>query len=331
MVGKGERMRIWNRRVPCLVVAAAAFCAAGCGQKKSEPGAGGGGPLGNGVLAQVADAKLTETDLQHLIPEELREGITGSEVRDILDRWVRTELLYQRAQKDGLEKDAAVAARLEEMRRDLLADELLQRELADRVRVTNEELLAYYRKHETEYTEELQLKQVLVNTREEAEEVLALVRTGTPIEDLARQRSRDVTASRGGDLGFLGKGAMNPAFEPYVFGLLPGQVAGPIPSTFGFHVVKVAAKRQAAEPLSFDAVRDEIMHSLLLEKQQAAHQQLLDELRRATPVQMATTYAGMALEKSAQAAEPRDAPGRAQAGGTQSPDDAADSLATVRE
>lgn len=322
-------MRIWNRRASCLVAAAAALYAAGCGQKKPESGAGTG-PLGNGVLAQVADAKLTESDLQHLIPAELREGITGSEVRDILDRWVRIELLYQRAQKDGLENDAPVAARLQEMRRDLLADELLQRELGNRVRVTNEELLAYYRKHENEYTEELQLKQVLVNTREEAEEVLALVRTGTPIEDLARQRSRDITASRGGDLGFLGKGAMNPAFEPHVFGLLPGQVAGPIPTTFGFHVVKVAAKRQAAEPLSFDAVRDEIMHSLLLEKQQAAHQQLLDELRRTTPVQMATTYAGMPLEKSAQAAEPRDAPGRAQAAGTQAPGEA-DSLGTGRE
>jgi len=322
-------MRIGNRRAWCLVMATATLYAAGCSRKKPET-AGTTGPLGNGVLAQVADAKLTESDLQHLIPEELREGITGSEVRDILDRWVRTELLYQKAQKDGLENDGPVAARLQEMRRDLLADELLQRELANRVRVTNEELLAYYRKHENEYTEELQLKQVLVNTREEAEEVLALVRTGTPIEDLARQRSRDVTASRGGDLGFLGKGAMNPAFEPYVFGLLPGQVAGPIPSTFGFHVVKVAAKRQAAEPLSFDAVRDEIMHSLLLEKQQAAHQQLLDELRRSTPVQMATTYAGMALEKAAQSTEPRDAPGRAQTGGMVPPEEA-DSLATVRE
>lgn len=325
-------MRIWNRRASRIVASAVVLVAAGCGQKR--PGAGGGtsGPLGSGVLAQVADAKLTESDLQHLIPEELREGITGPEVRDIVDRWVRTELLYQRAQKDGLESDPPVAARMQELRRDLLADELLQRELGNRVRVTNEELLAYYRKHENEYTEELQLKQVLVNTRDEAEEVLSLVRTGTPIEDLARQRSRDVTASRGGDLGFLGKGAMNPAFEPHVFTLEPGQVAGPIATTFGFHVVKVAAKRQAAEPLSFDAVRDEIMHSLLLEKQQAAQQQLLDELRRAMPVQMATTYAGMQLDKAAQSTEPRDAPGRSQnAGSMQATEESGDSLATVRE
>ena len=326
-------MRIWNAGGSHVVVGALLLLAVGCGQKKSDTGGGaGGGALGSGVLAQVADAKLTEADLRELIPEELRDGITGSEVRDILDRWVRTELLYQKAMKDGLENDAPVAARLQELRRDLLADELLQRELGNRVRVTNEELQAYYRKHQNEYTEELQLKHVVVNTRDEAEEVLALVRTGTPIEDLARQRSRDVTAARGGDLGFLGKGAMNPAFESYVFGLEPGQVAGPIATTFGFHVVKVAAKRPATEPLSFDAVRDEIMHTLLLEKQQAAQQQLLDELRRGAPVQMATSYAGMPLEKAPQNDEPRDAPGRPQSFTAPQPaDEAGDSLGTGRE
>lgn len=322
---------MWNRH-RLLVLGAGLLLAAGCGQKKSEPGpAGGRGELGGGVLAQVGDAKLTEADLKNLIPEEVRDGISGPEVRDILDRWVRTELLYQKAAKDGLENDAPVAARLQDMRRDLLADELLQRELASRVRVTNEELQDYYRKHQNEYTEELQLKHVLVNTREEAEEVLSLARTGTPFEDLARQRSRDVTAARGGDLGFLGKGAMNPAFEPYVFSLQPGQVAGPIATTFGFHVVKVAAKRPASEPLTFDAVRDEIMHTLLLAKQQTAQQQLLDDLRRGTTVQIASTYAGMPLVKAAQSDEPRDAPGRPPGFSAPQPADEADSLASVRE
>ena len=329
---------MWNERRAWAMLGAGLLLAAGCGKKPAEQGgsssssSSGSGALGGGVLAQVAEAKLTESDLQRLIPEELRDGITGPEVRDILDRWVRSELLYQKALKDGLENEAPVTARLQELRRDLLADELLQRELANRVRVTNEELQAYYRKHQNEYTEELQLKHVVVNTREEAEEVLALVRTGTPIEDLARQRSRDATASRGGDLGFLGKGAMNPAFESAVFSLEPGQVAGPIATTFGFHVIKVAAKRPAAEPLSFDAVRDEIMHTLLLEKQQAAQQQLLDELRRGTAVQMATAYAGMPLVKAAQSDEPRDAPGRAPSfAAPQAADEAQDSLATVRE
>ncbi len=319
-----------------LVLALGAGLGSGCGKKQPATGVGTTGALGGGVLAQVNDAKLTEADLQRLIPTELREGITGSEIRDIMDRWVRTELLYQRAQKDGLESDPQIASRLVEMKRDMLADEFLQRELTNRVRVSNEELQAYYQKHVAEYTQELQLKHIVVNTREEAEEVLAMVRNGASFEELARQRSRDASAARGGDLGFLGKGAMNPAFESYVLGLEPGQVAGPIATMFGFHVVKVAGKRPAAEPLSFDAVRDEIMHSLLLQKQQSSQEAILDALRRGTQVQLASTYAGMKLEKAAPGSDdvretPTRAPGAGTAAALQPLGGDADSLDTVRE
>ena len=331
----GWRMRLRGRAGVALVLVLGAGLGPGCGKKPAETG-GAPGALGGGVLAQVNDAKLTEADLQRLIPPELREGITGSEIRDIMDRWVRAELLHQRAQKDGIESDPQIASRLAEMKRDMLADEFLQRELSNRVRVSNEELQAYYQKHLAEYTQELQLKHILVNTREEAEEVLARVRNGASFEDLARQRSHDASAARGGDLGFLGKGAMNPAFESYVLGLEPGQVAGPIATMFGFHVVKVAAKRPAAEPQSFDAVRDEIMHSLLLQKQQASQEEILGELRRGAQVQLAGTYAGMKLEKVAPGSEegretPTRAPGAGNAAALQPMSGETDSLDTVRE
>jgi peptidyl-prolyl cis-trans isomerase C len=292
--------RLW---AAALGLAMLAGLTAGCsrGKDKETPGAGGGKgrtPTA-GVLAQVNDATLTEADLQRLIPPELREGITGGEVRDVLDRWVSTELLYQKARQDGLDRDAQVAARLHDMERDLLADEVLQRELAARVQVSGEELQAYYRQHLAMYTQEVQLKQILVGTRDEADDVLQLLRNGAQFEALARQRSTDASAAKGGDLGFLGKGAMNPAFEPVVFAMQPGELGGPIATTEGFHVVKVAAKRPADDPISFEAARDEIMHALLLERQQAAQGELLKELRGAASVSVASSYAGMSLAPDA--------------------------------
>jgi peptidyl-prolyl cis-trans isomerase C len=269
----------------------------GCdrGRKASIPG-GRGGSLGDGVLAQVGDAQLTEDELQRIIPPELGEGLSGPEIRDVIERWVRNQLLYQRAQRDRLDQDPQVGARLRDLERDLLADELLQRELSRRVSVGAEELQAYYREHQDEYTQEVQLKQIVVNTREEAEEILQLLQAGANFEQLARQRSIDPTAARGGDLGFLGKDAMNAAFESHIFGQRPGAIVGPIASTFGFHILKVAAQRPAADPITFEAARDEIMHALLLEKQQAAQAALFGELRAATNVQIASAYAGMSLE-----------------------------------
>jgi peptidyl-prolyl cis-trans isomerase C len=327
-------MRVVGRVAGTATALVVAMGLGGCGRDGPQPGGtkSGGGALGAGVLAQVNDARLTEADLQQLIPNELRESITGAEIREILDRWVRTELLYQRARSEGLDDNAAVAARLHELQRDLLADELLQRELAQRVKVGNEELQEYYRAHQAEYTQELQLKHILVDTREEAEQIVVMVRNGAVFEELARARSRDASAPRGGDLGFLGKGAMNPAFDPHVFAAVPGAVVGPIATTFGFHVVKVAARRPAAEPLSFEAVRDEILHSLLLEKQQAAQQQIFEEMRRGAQVQVATSYAGLALEPAPKRVEEPRWTGRGGAfGNEEGATHPADTLGTAPE
>lgn len=277
-----------------LTVAAAT----NCGKKDAQQtatGGGRGGQLPAGVLARVNDAQLTEADLQRMIPPEFRDGVTGAEIRDILDRWVRAELLYQKAKSEGVANDPQVASRLHELEREMLADEMLQRELANRVQVATDDLQGYYRAHQPEYTQEVWLKQILVDSREEAEEILQQLRNGANFEDLARQRSIDASSVRGGDLGYLGKGAMNPAFEPYVFGLQPGEYTAPIATTFGFHVLKVAGMRPSPDPISFEAARDEIFHNLLLQKQQTAQSALLDELRGKAQVDIAASYAGMAL------------------------------------
>jgi parvulin-like peptidyl-prolyl isomerase len=161
-----------------------------------------------------------------------------------------------------------------------------------------------------EYTQEVWLKQILVDSREEAEEILQQLRNGATFEDLARQRSIDASSTRGGDLGYLGKGAMNPAFESSVFTLQPGEYAGPLATTFGFHVLKVVGRRPSPDPISFEAARDEIFHNLLLQKQQAAQDKLLDELRAAAHVDLASSYAGMALVPDA-----AGTPGYGSAGG----------------
>ena len=247
------------------------------------------------ALAQVNNAELRESDLQRMIPTELRDAITGTEINEILRRWVDTELLHQKARRDGVDRDPQVAERLYEMERQLLADEYLQREMRSRVSVTNEEIRAYYDANRDLYTQELHLQHILLDTIEEAEAVLAELKRGVGFNTLAKKHSIDGSASKGGELGYLGKGAMNPALEAEVFNMKNREVRGPIESGFGFHIVRVVGRRKVARPVSFDVARDEIMQTLLLEKQQRAYLELLGELRAAANVHIVGSYAGMPL------------------------------------
>ena len=241
-------------------------------------------------------AELRAEDLRKLIPADYRESVTGAEIHAILDRWIETELLYQRALKENLESNADVAETLHQMQRQILADEYLQRELTNRVRVVEEEVQDYYESHVDQYTQEVHLRHIVVNSAEEARQVLTELRAGGDFRTLAQRYSVDPSGPRGGDLGFLGKGAMNPAFEPEVFKMAPGEVRGPIASGFGFHIVQVVGRRPATDPLPFEMARDEIMQILLLEKQREAEKKLFLELRQQASVFLAKSYAGMPIE-----------------------------------
>lgn len=296
-----------------LACGAVAFAAGCSGQGGSDDG---GSRIGRspGALAQVNRAVLREEELRQLVPMDLSESVTGVEIREILDHWVTTELLYQKAVQDGLDRDPEVAEVLHQMQRQLLADEYMQRELRNRVQLTNDEIRKYYDEHSDQYTQEVHLRHIVLNSVEDAQVVLEELRGGGDFRALAKKHSVDPSAGDGGDLGYLAKGAMNPAFEPAVFEMAPNEVRGPIASSFGFHIVQVVRRRKAAEPVTFEVARDEILQALLLEEKQRVERELLMDLHRRATVHVARSYAGMLLESEDSA--PPDPEGATDAGDT---------------
>ena len=62
---------------------------------------------------------------------------------------------------------------------------------------------------------------------------------------LARENSQDTSARNGGDLGWASPGMFVPEFEEVVAALTPGQIADPIVSRFGVHLIQLQERRQS--------------------------------------------------------------------------------------
>ena len=61
--------------------------------------------------------------------------------------------------------------------------------------------------------------------------------------ELARQHSEDASATKGGDLGWLSPGDTVPEFERAMNALKPGEVSGPVRTSFGWHLIQVLERR----------------------------------------------------------------------------------------
>jgi peptidyl-prolyl cis-trans isomerase D len=157
-----------------------------------------------------------------------------------------------------------------------------RRSVLEEIEVTDSEIGDYYGANQASYETPEQrrashiLLQVLPSAtaaekdgvKATAEAILARVRAGESIADLAPELSVDtISAARGGDLGFFGRGAMVPTFDAAVFSTPVGEFADVVETDFGYHVIQVTGERDAGiQPL--DEVREDIRTRISLDKAQ---------------------------------------------------------------
>ncbi len=84
---------------------------------------------------------------------------------------------------------------------------------------------------------------ILVNDRNQAQELLRRLKQGANFESLAREFSTCPSRSQGGDLGWFGPGKMVRPFEDALKTIGVGSLSDVVSTQFGYHIIKVTGKR----------------------------------------------------------------------------------------
>ena len=100
---------------------------------------------------------------------------------------------------------------------------------------------------------------------------------GADFEELAKIHSEDPSGDKGGDLDWISPGDTVPEFEKAMDKLQPGDISGPVQSTFGWHLIQVIERR--TKDVSNQRQRQEASKAIRARKSDAAYQEWLQQLR----------------------------------------------------
>ncbi len=164
--------------------------------------------------------------------------------------------------------------------------ELKKSSFFDKVQVKDEDLQAAYQKEISNLAEQRRAAHILIEVSDtlneeqakaKIEEIQQRLAKGEDFAALAKEFSQDPgSASKGGDLGYAGKGVYDPAFEEALYALNKDQVSAPVQSSYGWHLIKLLGVEAPSVP-TFASLKGKLTNDL---KSQQVEQRFVEATKQ---------------------------------------------------
>jgi peptidyl-prolyl cis-trans isomerase C len=236
------------------------------------------------VVAKVGDQVLTLEEIAVLTSPEGEVPVSFEDRREFIQQWIDTEVLYREALREKLHTDPKIKQALQQMEKELLAAELMERRIGNEMAISDREIEEYYQSHQDEYllTQPLrQARHILLNSREQAEQARSRALRGEPFESLVVEMSIDsATHATGGDLGLFSQDDMVPEIAAVAFALEVNAISEPIQTEWGYHILQVTDAKPEGSVLPLGQVKGDIANKIFTTRQRLAFDSLMKELKQ---------------------------------------------------
>lgn len=249
------------------------------------------------IVMHVNGEPITEREFSAFVaeaPEQMQFFYMSPEGRRILaDELVKLKALEQEGRRLGVDRDPAVATRLEMTETNIVAGSALRKIIGP---PDEAKLRAAYEK-EKSGLESAELSHILVAYQggnvpprtgqppteaeavQKAERLAQRIRGGADFAAVAQKESDDLqSAQQGGSLGVMQPGSLPPQIQNAVSALAAGEVSAPVKSEFGIHLFKAGERR--SQP--FEAVRDAL--AARMQREEAA--KAMERLHKSAKVEL---------------------------------------------
>lgn len=208
----------------------------------------------------------------------------------LLKKYVEREALAAAVEKSELLDRSSIEAEINEFRKEILIGRYFDQFV--KTQLSEEALRKYYDAHPKDFSvDQVHAAHILIRKhpmmndaqrqamRKKANAIRDQIKGGKPFAEMAKEISQDkATAHKGGDLGWIQKGAMGQKFSLAAFKLKAGEVSEPVETAFGYHLITVhEAPRSVKRP--FKSVAGTIRNRIKREAKAREMERLMASVR----------------------------------------------------
>jgi peptidyl-prolyl cis-trans isomerase SurA len=196
--------------------------------------------------AKVDSIEISENNVIMTVDRQINEFINRAGSKEKLEEWLNKPLHQIKSEQRVI------------VRNQMLTQEM-QASITENVKVTPAEVRAFYRTTSPDslpmVPEQSEVQQITIYPELDVEEVERVksrlrefqrqVNEGSDFATLAVLYSEDTgSAARGGELGFMTRGELVPAFAQVAFNMQePGKVSKIVESEFGYHIIQLIERQ----------------------------------------------------------------------------------------
>ncbi len=230
-------------------------------------------------LEYVALSRMIERKLQLQFAQARGMDVSEDEVNQAI----------RQLEKQGERVDESNPKERKALKEQLVMMRLMEREVRGGIMVLQPELERYYNLHQSRFSlpEEYRISQILLKQKaaedvkdfkKRIQAVHAALKNGGDFAEFALQQSEGPESVKGGALGFVRQGELEPEIERVVSTLEVGRISNPIESVQGWHIIRLDEKKPS-QFRPFAQVKNEIQGLVYQQKTEDQYQRWIGNIK----------------------------------------------------
>lgn len=242
------------------------------------------------TVAIVNGYRITIDDIIEKItssPEFYRE-YAYIDPKGVIDDYINQIIFFQHAKKYERKLRKEIEKKMKNYYMEVLTQAYVEKILSNKIKISDEEISNYYNTHLGEFVipERVQISEIVVETKEKANEILERLKMGESFEKIAETESIAKTREKRGEIGWIEVEKLNPEVASLISQLKPGEIlANIIKTEIGYHIIKLTGRTEK-RILTLQEATPMIRNLLIAQKKKIEVENLMNQLKEKSRIKI---------------------------------------------